>query len=308
MVPIVAASLLSGAAATGQGILGIMQNRQNQKFAEKQTNQARSWALEDWRSQNEYNSPRSQMQRLQEAGLNPNLVYGTGAATAQAQPVRPTQPQSYRGETPNFSGLQNSIFAGVDMQQRKAQIDLLEKQGTIAIQTAALQAAKTGETLAKTAKSQFDLNMANSLKNISLQTAEENLKKLQIGNTFQLSENERRNALTAGNLAQAAERILLMRAQTANTTEQGNQIRATIRSIKLDGDLKQLDKDLREKGIYPNSPWWLKTLETYLDGKTNDKPFGGDLDFIPKSPAGKPGSGKTGYPNNANTQNWYKWK
>lgn len=32
-----------------------------------------------WNKQNEYNSPSSQMSRLKEAGLNPNLVYGDGA-------------------------------------------------------------------------------------------------------------------------------------------------------------------------------------------------------------------------------------
>lgn len=40
------------------------------------------WAF--WHANNDYNSPKSQMQRLEEAGLNPNLVYGNGAATHQA--------------------------------------------------------------------------------------------------------------------------------------------------------------------------------------------------------------------------------
>lgn len=40
------------------------------------------WAF--WHANNDYNSPASQMQRLEEAGLNPNLVYGNGAATHQA--------------------------------------------------------------------------------------------------------------------------------------------------------------------------------------------------------------------------------
>lgn len=35
--------------------------------------------LEAWRMQNEYNSPIAQMDRLQDAGLNPNLVYGSGS-------------------------------------------------------------------------------------------------------------------------------------------------------------------------------------------------------------------------------------
>lgn len=40
------------------------------------------WAF--WQANNDYNSPASQMQRLEEAGLNPNLVYGNGSATHQA--------------------------------------------------------------------------------------------------------------------------------------------------------------------------------------------------------------------------------
>lgn len=42
---------------------------------------------ENWTMQNEYNSPTAQMQRLQEAGLNPNLVYGTGAVGNNANSV-----------------------------------------------------------------------------------------------------------------------------------------------------------------------------------------------------------------------------
>lgn len=315
-IPLIAALGTAGGAtaastgvAVGQGILGAFQNRANRRHAVRMMDKQREWALADWNMQNEYNSPRAQMQRLQEAGLNPNLVYGQGVqgASGNSGSVRSSDGGQWKGETPNFSGLQDSIFAGINMEQRRAQLDLLEKQATVQIQTAALQAAKTGETLAKTAKTQFEVQMANTLKNTSLQTAEENLRKLQIGNKFQLDENERREALTAGNLAQAAERVLLMRAQTANTQEQRQLIREQIRSIRLDGDLKQLDKELREQGIYPNSPWWLKLVEGYLEKTTTGKPFGGDLDFIPKSPAIKEGP-KTGYPYNANPKNWYKWK
>lgn len=282
------------------GLQGL-NNRAQRRYNEKMYNRQRADSLADWNMQNEYNSPKAQMQRFQEANLNPNLIYGQ---MTNAPTVRSSDAKSFTPTAPQING--QAIMGGYfDVQQRRAQIDLLEKQNTIAIQTAALQAAKTGETLAKTARSQFDLQMAQTLKNTSLQTAEANLKKLQAGVTFQLDENERRKALTAGNLAQAAERVLLMRAQTAATKQQADEIRARIRSIKLDGDLKQLDKDLREQGIYPNSPWWLKALESYLDGQTNQKPFGGDLEFIPKSP-GKTEKGKTGWPQNIDS--WQKWK
>ena len=38
--------------------------------------------IEMWNRQNEYNHPRAQMERLREAGLNPNLMYGQGQQTS----------------------------------------------------------------------------------------------------------------------------------------------------------------------------------------------------------------------------------
>lgn len=35
-------------------------------------------AIQNWQMQNEYNSPKNQMARFAEAGLNPNLIYGSG--------------------------------------------------------------------------------------------------------------------------------------------------------------------------------------------------------------------------------------
>ena len=57
-------------------------------FSQKETNKAnRELAelayqqnVEQWERENAYNHPSEQMARLQEAGLNPNLVYGSGSA------------------------------------------------------------------------------------------------------------------------------------------------------------------------------------------------------------------------------------
>lgn len=46
--------------------------------------------LEQWNLQNEYNSPSAQMQRYIDAGLNPNLIYGTGSASAGNASASPT--------------------------------------------------------------------------------------------------------------------------------------------------------------------------------------------------------------------------
>lgn len=52
------------------------------EFNSKQSELEYQRNLEKWQMENEYNSPAAQMQRYQEAGLNPNLIYGTGSASA----------------------------------------------------------------------------------------------------------------------------------------------------------------------------------------------------------------------------------
>lgn len=44
---------------------------------------------QNWEMQNEYNSPAATMARLQEAGLNPNLIYNGGSATTAAGSMAP---------------------------------------------------------------------------------------------------------------------------------------------------------------------------------------------------------------------------
>lgn len=55
---------------------------------------ANSNAKDERNYQNQYNSPSAQMQRYKDAGLNPNLIYGSGSASSgnQASPTQLTIP------------------------------------------------------------------------------------------------------------------------------------------------------------------------------------------------------------------------
>lgn len=69
--------LTGGISSLAQGAIGSMFNRSNADYSNNLAQQnARYWA--------NYNSPIQQMQRLKEAGLNPNLIYGNGSAVATA--------------------------------------------------------------------------------------------------------------------------------------------------------------------------------------------------------------------------------
>ena len=70
-VPLIAAGV-SAAGSIGSKLLG---NAQARKMADYEF----SNNLKMWNLQNAYNSPAQQMQRLKDAGLNPNLVYGNGS-------------------------------------------------------------------------------------------------------------------------------------------------------------------------------------------------------------------------------------
>lgn len=80
--------VLPAAIAAGSLIFNAIgqrkQNKENRKFAEYQAlvNQ------QNLESQLQYNTPQSQMMRYQDAGLNPNLVYGQGNPGNQTAPLQ----------------------------------------------------------------------------------------------------------------------------------------------------------------------------------------------------------------------------
>lgn len=62
------------------GILNYFSQKQTNKANKELAELAYQQNVEQWERENAYNHPSAQMSRLQEAGLNPNLVYGNGSA------------------------------------------------------------------------------------------------------------------------------------------------------------------------------------------------------------------------------------
>lgn len=80
-----------------------------------------------WDLENEYNSPKAQMQRLKDAGLNPNLVYGNGSVSGNTTTAGPRYdaPKAERNME-RVSGLLSFFSAYQDLRAKKAQADNLE--------------------------------------------------------------------------------------------------------------------------------------------------------------------------------------
>ncbi|WNK12750.1 MAG: DNA pilot protein [Microvirus sp.] len=94
-----------GTAAVGaaSGLLGGLVGLGGQAMANKQqrklSNQAYQRDLAQWNRQNLYNNPTSQMQRLKDAHLNPNLVYGNGTVGNTSAPSPSAPIPEYKLDT-----------------------------------------------------------------------------------------------------------------------------------------------------------------------------------------------------------------
>lgn len=107
---------------------------------DEQLARAKEFSVAMWDKQNDYNSPQAQMERLEKAGLNKNLMYGqgtTGLATTISQPApKPVEGESakigvpLRSQDKPFGDLLNSYTAlrNADLQRENmsAQNSLLE--------------------------------------------------------------------------------------------------------------------------------------------------------------------------------------
>lgn len=104
--------LISGVSKSGPlGLIGslgssLISNRgakRRQQLADQQN-------IKFWEMQNAYNTPKSQMGRLKDAGLNPNLIYGSNANTGVAGSVSPSKASPYNVQNPVPSAVQTALM------------------------------------------------------------------------------------------------------------------------------------------------------------------------------------------------------
>lgn len=171
------------AIAGGSGLVGGLiqafgarkqQKRQN-AFAEKMYNKQRADALSDWQMQNAYNTPEMQMQRLQDAGLNPNLVYGNGADAMSKDGVRssdaqvPQQQNTMEGVGSGIASAGQALsFGYVDLQAKTAQVDNMKAQNK---QLEEQVRAQSMENIVKEFTYLSEIEAKNTTNNVVVQNA-----------------------------------------------------------------------------------------------------------------------------------------
>lgn len=104
-------------------------NAANAALAQQQQN----WNIDLWNMQNDYNTPAAQMQRYKDAGLNPNLIYGSGSgssgnatAISSVAPARmeraSVQPVNY------FQGIAQGMSQAMSAFLQSQQLSVAEKR------------------------------------------------------------------------------------------------------------------------------------------------------------------------------------
>ncbi len=238
--PVIGAGISTAGSIFGS-LVQNMGSRKRQNKAFRQTKQL-------WNLQNEYNHPSAQMARLRDAGLNPNLIYGTpsSASVGNADKITPPSMPEFTFENP----LQN-INQFQDTEVKKAQVNNLEASANVAIQEAVLKSAQTSDIGIKTARSKFDLGLAQELKNTSLEAAKENLRFMEQGTIGRTIDNFVKDKTKANVVKDISYRWKIAK--------------ETLEGKTLDNAYKVLEADLAKIGIRRNDPFYYKFFSQLFD-------------------------------------------
>lgn len=151
----VTATAVAGAVSSGINAMSqASMNRATRLFNERMYEKQKADNISLWQMQNAYNSPVEQMKRLEQAGLNPNLVYGNGTVANSSSAPSSSNVQSW-----NPRPVQFDIGEQVG---RIAQVNLLKAQAENVRQDSINKAAQTQGIIAGSSKSSLDLDFAQA--------------------------------------------------------------------------------------------------------------------------------------------------
>lgn len=289
MEPVTTAALVAAGSQLGAGAIGAINagnlNRKNRRWNEEMYVRQLQDARDNWRLQNEYNSPSNQRRLLEEANLNPALMYGKGAGSSNAGAVSNTNAMQPDFKPHNFgAALGNAGMAylntALDLERKSLENSNLRSQGTVLAKEAVLKDAMGLDFLQSSKLKKFNLDFEKDMRGVSGDFRKAKLRELEIGNMFQLAENDRRTAMNAASLKEALSRILLNKAKvlesrasvkylgarTKESKAQVDNLYAKIKEINASVDLKLFEKALNDIGVHKGDKWWVRLLGYMTNG------------------------------------------
>lgn len=272
MDPALISALASAPANIASGIvnpfLQSASNRSQRKWMEGMYDRQRNDAIADWNMMNDYNSPTAQMDRLKDAKLNPNLVYGNGATAQASSPVRSSSTGSYTPTAPrlDMSGYQNSIASIYDLKLKDAQTDNLQVAKRVQEQDILLKAAQTQKTLQDTHTSEFDLKMKNDLKYINIDMANQALDKARAESTIAIGDAVVNDMTLNARIDKAKGEATKALNEAEASKHQERRVLQEIDNLRKNGNLLDFKTNLERLGVNSSDPTWVRIL-SQLFGK-----------------------------------------
>lgn len=215
---------IAAAISAGAGLFSSIFGNESDKKAHERDRQE---SIDDWNRNNEYNSPKAQMSRFKDAGLNPQLIYGQGTpGNASATPV-----SQQKSGNPSFKPDLAQIYG----EAQRLQMNMQQMQQTVENLKTNQELIQANTDLANQLYNQRSIN--NPLQNANLQSqttfrngileptiANLNLKQNQTIQAMDLArqKNEREERLNKSQLGINFNRNQQILAQTALALQQRN--------------------------------------------------------------------------------------
>ena len=128
---------MGGIGAIGNLFTGGMSARKQYKYQSKLMDKQNQQQIDFWKMNNEYNTPFNQRARLEQAGLNPDLMYGGSGNMSQSQ-----MPGAASGSAPNvdYGSFSDNLRFVMQAQVMDAQVSKIEHENQLLAEQALNQA------------------------------------------------------------------------------------------------------------------------------------------------------------------------
>lgn len=224
---------ISGLFGLASNIITNRQNRKREKgrrlYEQAQEQDRRKYDQAMWDKVNKYNNPIEQMERLKNAGLNPNLIYGSSPGSAVGNAGDIASGKQLQGQAPQYQ-LDNPMIPFMDTKVKQAQTNNLN--------TAAMK------NIAGANLSDSQANKLNSLLASEVTMAGEGAKQSKIKTNMDKLQNKAMSNKETG--------IAVKYATETSNLLLDNQIK------EAQTEVQNLNKFLASNGIRPGDPLWFR--------------------------------------------------
>lgn len=229
-------------------------NASNQAFQEAQQQQMEAYNTAQWNAQNAYNSPEEVMQRYQSAGLNPNLIYGSGSGTGNlAEMPQPAPRVEYVGVAhPNFdlgSAAAQSVNAYNQTVSTANQGNLIQQQSLNVAQNTSLQYAQEINQNADTGLKDNQIAALQIANMYSGDAMKANINLMKANASLVLTNEQTAQLMQQPNLTTALQNIANMQQNNNLTQAQIANINANIANTQVKTKLDSLNLYLQNHGL-----------------------------------------------------------